>query len=301
MALSVWLVNPSRVSFGVAVITPRWLYVLAAATGTEWGDPELVDETLGHFDLDRDRRGRRRRHRHSHGQRAARLRDRPRGARARRLGRLRRHPRHALSGRSPRARRGARRRQGRRRSRSGRRSSRDCLAGRPLRASTTAAASTATRSCRRAGICCRATATCGRRCRRCAAARSTARSARSGAPTARSRGSARVDRVVREIVELRRLGFRFIALADDNFYPVTLDDLAAARRRADPSRLHELEALRAGAVRADGAARAAARRSGVLHADHDGSGRGSRVPRRDEPRAHSRRARRRRVGHAAKA
>ena len=29
-----------------------------------------------------------------------------------------------------------------------------------------------------------------------------------------------VDRVVREIVELRRLGFRFIALADDNFYPV---------------------------------------------------------------------------------
>ena len=28
-----------------------------------------------------------------------------------------------------------------------------------------------------------------------------------------------------EIVELRRRGFRFIALADDNFYPVTLDDL----------------------------------------------------------------------------
>src|SRR6266702_2365862 len=53
-----------------------------------------------------------------------------------------------------------------------------------------------------------------------------------------------VDRVVREVVELRRRGFRFIALADDNFYPVTLDDLAAARRRADPSRLHELEALR---------------------------------------------------------
>src|SRR5205823_12954990 len=53
-----------------------------------------------------------------------------------------------------------------------------------------------------------------------------------------------VDRVVREIVELRRLGFRFIALADDNFYPVTLDDLAQARRRADGSRLRELEALR---------------------------------------------------------
>ena len=49
-----------------------------------------------------------------------------------------------------------------------------------------------------------------------------------------------VDRVVREVVELRRLGFRFIALADDNFYPVTLDDLAQARRRSDPTRLHEL-------------------------------------------------------------
>ena len=54
----------------------------------------------------------------------------------------------------------------------------------------------------------------------------------------------RVDAVVNEIVELRRLGFRFIALADDNFYPVPLSDLAAARRRADPTRLHELEALR---------------------------------------------------------
>jgi len=53
-----------------------------------------------------------------------------------------------------------------------------------------------------------------------------------------------VDRVVREIVELRRLGFKFIALADDNFYPVTLDDLAQARRRKDPARLMELQALR---------------------------------------------------------
>ena len=39
--------------------------------------------------------------------------------------------------------------------------------------------------------------------------------------------------VVREIVQLRRLGFRFIVLADDNFYPVTLADLAAADRRTD--------------------------------------------------------------------
>src|SRR5262249_22562854 len=53
-----------------------------------------------------------------------------------------------------------------------------------------------------------------------------------------------VDRVVREIVDLRRLGFRFIALADDNFYPVTFEDLAHARRRADRSRLLTLHALR---------------------------------------------------------
>ena len=46
MGSRVHLINPSHVSFGVAVITPRWLYVLAAATGTEWGDPRIVDETL---------------------------------------------------------------------------------------------------------------------------------------------------------------------------------------------------------------------------------------------------------------
>src|SRR5262245_24279828 len=53
-----------------------------------------------------------------------------------------------------------------------------------------------------------------------------------------------VDMVVREVVELRRKGFRFIALADDNFYPVTLEDLAQARRRSDPARLNKLTALR---------------------------------------------------------
>ena len=54
-----------------------------------------------------------------------------------------------------------------------------------------------------------------------------------------------VDTVVEEIVELRRMGFRFILLADDNFYPVTLEDLKMAKRRKDPSRLRELEEIRA--------------------------------------------------------
>jgi hypothetical protein len=46
-------------------------------------------------------------------------------------------------------------------------------------------------------------------------------------------------------VELRRKGFRFVILSDDNFYPVTLDDLATADRRADKTHLHELQAIRA--------------------------------------------------------
>jgi radical SAM superfamily enzyme YgiQ (UPF0313 family) len=54
-----------------------------------------------------------------------------------------------------------------------------------------------------------------------------------------------VDAVIGEIVDLRRRGFRFIALADDNFYPVTLDDLAKAGRRADKTRLEELTVMRA--------------------------------------------------------
>jgi radical SAM superfamily enzyme YgiQ (UPF0313 family) len=52
------------------------------------------------------------------------------------------------------------------------------------------------------------------------------------------------QQVVEEIVELRRRGFRFIALADDNFYPVTLEDLRMAARRGDQTQLRRLEQLR---------------------------------------------------------
>jgi radical SAM superfamily enzyme YgiQ (UPF0313 family) len=52
------------------------------------------------------------------------------------------------------------------------------------------------------------------------------------------------DAVLDEIVELRRIGFRFIALADDNFYPVALNDLRLAERRGDAAKLHALTALR---------------------------------------------------------
>jgi radical SAM superfamily enzyme YgiQ (UPF0313 family) len=52
------------------------------------------------------------------------------------------------------------------------------------------------------------------------------------------------DAVVREIVELRRMGYRFIALADDNFYPVTLEDIELARKQKKQDRLAQLLALR---------------------------------------------------------
>src|SRR6266849_10736646 len=48
--MKVHLVNPSDTSFGTAVITPRWLYVLAAATPASFGDPTICDETLEHLD-----------------------------------------------------------------------------------------------------------------------------------------------------------------------------------------------------------------------------------------------------------
>ena len=50
--------------------------------------------------------------------------------------------------------------------------------------------------------------------------------------------------VIDEIVDLRRLGFRFIALADDNFYPVTLTDLRLAREQNNTAKLEELNAIR---------------------------------------------------------
>ena len=48
--MTVHLVNPSDNSFGTAVITPRWLFVLAAATPQVYGDPILVDETIEQLD-----------------------------------------------------------------------------------------------------------------------------------------------------------------------------------------------------------------------------------------------------------
>src|ERR1700712_1314277 len=53
------------------------------------------------------------------------------------------------------------------------------------------------------------------------------------------------EKVIDEIIDLRRLGFRFIALADDNFYPVTLTDLRLAREQGNQEKLDSLLATRA--------------------------------------------------------
>src|SRR5262245_17712598 len=239
----VHLVNPSRQSFGVAVITPRWLYVLASATGTRWGDPRIVDETLEALDVQtiapgdvvgigihtgNARRG------YEIGREVRR-----RGAWVV-FGGLHAtlFPEEAIQHGSahvvvrgdgdviwPRV-------------------IEECLAGEPRavyeggRVAGDQFASARWDLLPRGRYMWASVQTvrgCPKHCSFCSVWRTDGQEPR-------QRG---VDRVVHEIVELRRLGFRFIALADDNFYTVTLGDLAQAKRRADGSRLRELEALRA--------------------------------------------------------
>jgi hypothetical protein len=52
------------------------------------------------------------------------------------------------------------------------------------------------------------------------------------------------DVVMEEIVQLRRLGYRFVLLADDNFYPVTLTDIQLAEKQGNVDRVAELKAMR---------------------------------------------------------
>jgi len=238
----VHLVNPSRLSFGVAVITPRWLYVLAAATGTRWGDPHIVDETLDPLDLDTIAAG-----------------DvvgigihTGNALRGYELGReLRRRgawvvfggihatlfpDEAAVHGQAHAVVRG-----------DGDliwpRVVEDCLARQPMPVyeggrlagdQFLSARWDLLPERRYMWASVQTLRGCPKHCSFCSVWRTDGQEPRQRA----------ADRVVREVVELRRLGFRFIALADDNFYPVTLADLAQARRRPDTSRLRTLDALR---------------------------------------------------------
>lgn len=243
MGLRIHLINPSHVSFGVAVITPRWLYVLAAATPAEYGDPLIVDETLEQLDPAAIAAG-----------------DvvgigihTGNALRGYEVGRLARdrgafvvyggihatlYPEEALGlGAGHAVVKG----------------DGDIAWGQAIRACLTGevggiheggkiAAEHFLRARwdllppdRYMWASVQTVRGCPKHCSFCSVWRTDGQE-----PRQRS-----VDAVMHEVVELRRLGFRFVALADDNFYPVTLEDLQQAERRADHARLNQLKALRA--------------------------------------------------------
>ncbi|HMJ21931.1 MAG TPA: radical SAM protein [Terriglobales bacterium] len=241
--MRVHLVNPSEVSFGTAVITPRWLYVLAAATPARFGDPRLVDETLEALDpLDIQAgdivgigihtanalRG------YEIGKIA-----RDRGAHVVFGGihaTLYPNEAHDLGGAHAVVK--------------GdgdvvwARVLADCSSGTPLpvyeggriEASEFLPARwdlVPRKSYMWASV--QTVRGCPKHCSFCSVWRTDGQRPRQRAS----------DVVIEEIVQLRRLGFRFIALADDNFYPVTLTDLHLAAQQNNATRLNELKAIRA--------------------------------------------------------
>ncbi|MGH9312690.1 MAG: B12-binding domain-containing radical SAM protein [Vicinamibacterales bacterium] len=241
--MRVYLVNPSHVSFGVAVITPRWLYVLAAATPARWGDPILCDETLEPFDpaqvVPGDIVGI-----GIHTGNALRGYEvgtltRARGAHVVFGGihaTLYPEEAHALGGAhsvvkgdgdviwaSVVA---------------------DCAAGAPHPVYEAGRVGGAAFAPARWDLLPRnrymwasvqTVRGCPKHCSFCSVWRTDGQTPRQYSQ----------DAVVTEIVALRRRGFRFIALADDNFYPVSMADLDQAGRRRDTARLQALQALRA--------------------------------------------------------
>jgi tRNA A37 methylthiotransferase MiaB len=240
--VQIHLVNPSHVSFGVGVITPRWLFVLAGATPADYGDPAITDETLETLDLSTVHAGdvvgigihtgnALRGYEIGRAARAA-------GAfvvfggihatlypeEAQELGGA-----HSVVKGDGDA--------------IWRTVIGDCVSGhpRPLyeggrieAADFTPARWDLLPEGRYMWASVQTVRGCPKHCSFCSVWRTDGQRPRQRAS----------DAVVREIVELRRKGFRFIALADDNFYPVTLTDLHQASRRADPTRLEQLTALR---------------------------------------------------------
>src|SRR5450432_2359243 len=55
--MNLHLINPSSVSCGTAVLTPRWQYVLAAARPKSFVEPILVDEALDPMGPERMQKG----------------------------------------------------------------------------------------------------------------------------------------------------------------------------------------------------------------------------------------------------
>ncbi|MPZ17622.1 MAG: radical SAM protein [Luteitalea sp.] len=241
--MAVYLINPSDVSFGTAVITPRWLYVLAAATPSAHGDPIVIDETLEQLDPAVLRPG-----------------DvvgigihTSNAFRGYELGRLARErgayvvfggihatlfpdEAHQRGGAH-----GVVRGDG---DMIWAEVLEDCAAGRVKPVYEGGRVDGATFRAARWDLLPRdrymwgsvqTVRGCPKHCSFCSVWRTDGQQPRQRVASA----------VAQEVMELRRLGFRFILLADDNFYPVTLEDLRQAGRRSDRHRLDELSALRA--------------------------------------------------------
>jgi radical SAM superfamily enzyme YgiQ (UPF0313 family) len=240
--MRVRLVNPSDISFGTAVITPRWLYVLASATPPVFGDAVICDETLEQFDPASIHPG-----------------DvvgigihTGNALRGYEVGRMARdhgawvvfggihaslYPEEALElGGAHAAVKG-----------DGdvvwTQVLNDCLAGHPAKIYDGGRIEPEhflparwdlmpPNSYMWASV--QTIRGCAKHCSFCSVWRTDGQRPRQRAS----------DGVIREIVELRRRGFRFIALADDNFYPVTATDLRLARQQGNAARVAELEAIR---------------------------------------------------------
>jgi radical SAM superfamily enzyme YgiQ (UPF0313 family) len=238
----VHLINPSNSSFGTAVITPRWLYVLAGATPHHFGDPRLIDETLKQMDPlwihEGDVVGI-----SIHTGNALRGYDIGRAARARGAyvvfggihATLYPEEAHRFGGAHAVVK--------------GdgdvvwARVLEDCSRSAPMpiyeggRIAATDFAAARWDLVPRKSYMWASVQTirgCPKHCSFCSVWRTDGR-------RPRQRSS---DAVMKEIVELRRIGFRYIALADDNFYPVSLNDLKLATRQ-NAARLQELESIRA--------------------------------------------------------
>jgi radical SAM superfamily enzyme YgiQ (UPF0313 family) len=240
--VTVHLVNPSDNSFGTAVITPRWLFVLAAATPRHVGDPHLVDESLEQLD--------------------------PATIQAGDIVGISVHTGNALRGYEvgnlARA-RGAWVIYGGIHAtlypeESFERGSahsvvtgdgdlvwanavNDCLAGTPKRMyeggriegdQFLAARWDLVNTDKYMWASVQTIRGCPKHCSFCSVWRTDGQK-----PRQRD-----FQNVIDEIVDLRRRGFRFIALADDNFYPVTLTDLRLAKAQNNTEKLHNLEQIR---------------------------------------------------------
>jgi radical SAM superfamily enzyme YgiQ (UPF0313 family) len=241
--MSVHLINPSDNSFGTAVITPRWLFVLAAATPREAGDPILVDESLEQVDPETIQQG-------DIVGISVHTGNALRGYEVGRIARERGawviyggihatlfpeevmergHAHAVVKGDGDIAWGNV---------------VRDCLAGKLGRIYEGGRIEGGQFLAARWDLMPRdkymwasvqTIRGCPKHCSFCSVWRTDGQQPR----------QRRYNSVIDEIIDLRRIGFRFIALADDNFYPVTLTDLRLAREQNNLAKLEELTAIRA--------------------------------------------------------